>query len=85
MDLIRAYEHLTAIAQILRGPEAKAPKAWRDRLEAGDIDRLFRQAGKHLPTSAQSKRAVLKHPSTRYRICEKEYLDTKRERERQAR
>jgi hypothetical protein len=29
-------------------------------LEAGDIDQLVRQAGKHLPASAQSKKAVLK-------------------------
>jgi hypothetical protein len=60
VDLFHAYEHLTAIAQILWGQEAKAPKAWRDRLQAGDIDQLVRQAGKHLPPSAQSKKAVLK-------------------------
>jgi hypothetical protein len=60
VDLFHAYEHLTAIAQILWGQEAKAPKAWRDRLQAGDIDQLVRQAGKHLPASAQSKKAVLK-------------------------
>ena len=45
--------------QILWGQEAKAPKAWRDWLEAGDIDRLLRQAGKHLPASAQSKKLML--------------------------
>jgi hypothetical protein len=60
VDLFHAYEHLTAIAQMLWGQEAKAPKAWRDRLEAGDIDRLVGQAGKHLPASAQSKKAMLK-------------------------
>lgn len=60
VDLFHAYEHLTAIAQILWGQEAKTPRAWRDRLEAGDIDRLVRQAGKRLPTSAQSKTALLK-------------------------
>jgi hypothetical protein len=60
VDLFHAYEHLTAIAQILWGPEAQAPKAWRDRLEAGDIDRLVRQTGKHLPTSATSKKSMLK-------------------------
>jgi len=37
VDLFHAYEHLTAIAQILWGQDAKAPKAWRDLLEAGDI------------------------------------------------
>ena len=46
--------------QILWGQEAKAPKAWRDWLEAGDIDRLLRQAGKHLPASAQGKKSMLK-------------------------
>ena len=43
VDLFHAYEHLTAIAQILWGPEAKAPKAWRDWLEAGDIRLLLQQ------------------------------------------
>jgi hypothetical protein len=60
VDLFHAYEHLTAIAQMLWGPEAKAPKAWRDQLEAGEIGRLVRQAGKHLPTSATSKKFMLK-------------------------
>lgn len=60
VDLFHAYEHLTAIARILWGPEAKAPKAWRDWLEAGNIDRLVRQAGKRLPASATSKDSMLK-------------------------
>jgi hypothetical protein len=60
VDLFHAYEHLTALAQILWGPEAKAPKAWRDWLEAGDIGRLIRQASKQLPTSAKSKKSMLK-------------------------
>lgn len=60
VDLFHAYEHLTAIAQILWGPQAKAPKAWRDWLEAGNIDRLVRQASKHLPASATSKGSMLK-------------------------
>ena len=60
VDLFHAYEHLTAIAQILWGQQAKAPKAWRDRLEAGDIDRLVRQAGQRLPPRAPSKKAMLK-------------------------
>jgi hypothetical protein len=55
VDLFHAYEHLTAMAQILWGPQAKAPKAWRDWLEAGDIRRLLRQVGKQLPASAPSK------------------------------
>jgi hypothetical protein len=59
VDLFHAYEHLTALAQILWGQEAKAPKAWRDCLEAGDITRLLRQAGKKLPTSAPSKKSML--------------------------
>jgi hypothetical protein len=60
VDLFHAYEHLTAIAQILWGQQAKAPKAWRDSLEAGDIGRLVGKAGKQLPTSAQSKKSMLK-------------------------
>jgi hypothetical protein len=60
VDLFHAYEHLTVIAQILWGQEAKAPKAWRDLLEAGDIARLVRKAGKYLPASAKSKKAMLK-------------------------
>src|SRR6266576_456891 len=59
VDLFHAYEHLTALAQILWGPEAKAPKAWRDWLEAGDIGRLICQAGKQLPASAKSKKSML--------------------------
>jgi len=60
VDLFHAYEHLTAIAQLLWGQEAKAPKMWRDLLEAGDISRLVRKAGSQLPTSAKSKKALLK-------------------------
>jgi hypothetical protein len=60
VDLFHAYEHLTALAQTRWGLEAKAPKAWRDRLEAGDIDRLLRQAGKQLPASAPGKKSMLK-------------------------
>src|SRR5437660_7664664 len=59
VDLFHAYEHLTALAQLLWGPEAKAPKAWRDWLEAGDIGRLIRQASKQLPASAKSKKSML--------------------------
>ena len=60
VDLFHAYEHLTAIAQLLWGQEAKAPKLWRDLLEAGDISRLVRKAGGQLPSSAKSKKAMLK-------------------------
>ena len=60
VDLFHAYEHLTAIAQTLWGQEAKAPKAWRDLLEAGDISGLLRKAGKHLPASGPGKKAMLK-------------------------
>ena len=60
VDLFHAYEHLTAIAQLLWGQEAKAPKAWRDLLEAGDICRLVRKAGKQLPASAKAKKAMIK-------------------------
>jgi hypothetical protein len=60
VDLFHAYEHLTTLAQTLGGPEAKAPKAWRDWLEAGDIRRLLRQAGKRLPASAPTRKSLLK-------------------------
>jgi hypothetical protein len=60
VDLFHAYEHLTAIAQLRWGPEAKAPKVWRDLLEAGEIVRLVRKAGKQLPTSAKGKKSMLK-------------------------
>jgi len=60
VDLFHAFEHLTAMAQLLGGAEAKAPKAWRDLLEAGDVRGLVRKAGKHLPTSVQAKKALFK-------------------------
>lgn len=60
VDLFHAYEHLTVVAQIRWGQNAKAPQAWRDRLEAGDIARLLHQAGKSLPASAQSRKALVK-------------------------
>ena len=60
VDLFHAYEHLTLIAQILWGPEAEAPPAWRDLLEAGDIRRLVNKAGKKLPSSAKSKKSLRK-------------------------
>ena len=60
VDLFHAYEHLTAMAQILWGHEAKAPKLWRDLLEAGDLGRLVGKVGKQLPASAKSKKSLLK-------------------------
>lgn len=60
VDLFHAFEHLTAAAQIRWGQEATAPKAWRDLLEAGDIPRLLKKAGRQLPASAQSKKSLLK-------------------------
>jgi hypothetical protein len=60
VDLFHAYEHLTAIAQILWGQDANAPKAWRDLLEAGAIPQLLHQAGRKLPASAPSKKALVK-------------------------
>ncbi len=59
VDLFHAHEHLTAIAQLRWGQEAKTPKAWRDLLEAGDISRLVGQAGKQLPAAAKSKQTLL--------------------------
>jgi len=60
VDLFHAYEHLTALAQLLWGPGAKAPTVWRDLLEAGDIGRLVRKVGQKLPDSAKTKKAMLK-------------------------
>lgn len=60
VDLFHAYEHLTVAAQLRWGQEAKAPKAWRLLLEAGDISRLVRTAGRQLPASARGRKAMLK-------------------------
>ncbi len=60
VDLFHAYEHLTSIAQLLWGTEAKAPKTWRDLLEAGNISGLIRKAGRRLPSSAQGKTKMAK-------------------------
>jgi len=60
VDLFHAYEHLTLIAQIRWGPAAKAPKLWRDWLEAGDVRRLVRKVGQQLPASAKSKKSMRK-------------------------
>jgi hypothetical protein len=60
VDLFHAFEHLTLLAHILWGPEAESPKAWRDVLEAGDIQRLVSQAGKHLPSSAKARKSLRK-------------------------
>lgn len=58
VDLFHAYEHLSAVAQSLKGPEAKAPKAWRDLLEAGNICGLLRKAGQQLPASAAGRKSL---------------------------
>jgi len=60
VDLFHGHVHLTDLAQILWGQEAKAPKPWRDLLEDGDIERLVHQAGKQLPASGQKKKAMHK-------------------------
>lgn len=60
VDLFHAYEHLSALAQTLWGPEAKAPKPWRDLLEAGNISGLLRTARKQLPVSGRRKKLLLK-------------------------
>lgn len=60
VDLFHAFEHLTTIAQILWGQDAKAPKLWRDLLEAGDIHRLVHKAGQQLPASTKSKKSMVK-------------------------
>jgi hypothetical protein len=60
VDLFHAYEHLTAIAQILWGQEAKAPKSWRDLLQAGNISGLLHKAGQTLPASGSIRKSLLK-------------------------
>jgi hypothetical protein len=60
VDLFHAYEHLNAMAKLRQGPEAKAPKAWRDLLEAGEIEQLLQKTGKQLPQSAPLKKTLLK-------------------------
>lgn len=58
VDLFHAFEHLSLIARIFWGPEAESPQAWRDLLEDGDIGRLINKAGKRLPSSAKSRKAL---------------------------
>ena len=81
VDLFHAYEHLTAIAQILWGQEAKAPKAWRDLLEAGNIARLVSKAGQDLPASAKSKKSLVKQlhyfEHNALQMCYAEYREKK--------
>jgi hypothetical protein len=60
VDLFHAFEHLSVLAQIRYGPEAKAPQAWRELLEAGNIPRLVRKAGEQLPASAKNKKTMLR-------------------------
>lgn len=60
VDLFHAYEHLTTVAQLLRGPDAKAPQPWRELLKAGEIARLIRTVGKQLPTAAQRRKLLRK-------------------------
>jgi hypothetical protein len=60
VDLFHAFEHLTLIARIFWGPEAETPQAWRALLEAGDIGKLVRHAGKRLPSSAKSRKSLRK-------------------------
>lgn len=60
VDLFHAYEHLTLLAQVRWGPEAKAPPAWREWLQAGDIATLVRRAGQHWPTGADRQQALRK-------------------------
>lgn len=58
VDLFHAYEHLTLLAQLRWGPEAKAPPAWRQWLEAGDIATLLRRAGQRWPPGATARQAL---------------------------
>lgn len=58
VDLFHAYEHLNALAQTRRGAQAKAPQAWRDLLEAGNIRALVRKAGRRMPASAATRKLL---------------------------
>jgi hypothetical protein len=60
VDLYHAYEHLTLIAHIYWGKEAKAPQSWKDRLAEGNITRLVSKAGQHLPSSMAARKALSK-------------------------
>ena len=60
VDLFHAYEHLTDVAKIIWGPEARAAQDWCDLLEAGEIASLVRVAGKRVPPSSRSKKPLLK-------------------------
>jgi hypothetical protein len=60
VDLFHAYEHLSLIAHLVWGPEAEAPKAWRELLEAGDITQLINHAGRRLPSSSKGKKSLRK-------------------------
>jgi hypothetical protein len=60
VDLFHAFEHLNLMAQLLWGPQAKAPKRWRALLEAGAIGSLVRKAGKKLPHGAAGREAMRK-------------------------
>ena len=60
VDLFHAFEHLSLMVQCLWGAEAKAPKLWRELLEAGEIATLVRKAGKKLPPGAAAKEAMRK-------------------------
>lgn len=60
VDLFHAYEHLTTVAKLLGGPEAKAPQDWCDLLEAGEIAWLVRSAGKRVASSSDKKKPLLK-------------------------
>ena len=59
VDLFHAYEHLTTLAQLRWGPEAKAPKAWRDLLEATSADSSAKLATNSPPPRKQKVHA---HP-----------------------
>lgn len=60
VDLFHAFEHLNLMAQLLRAPETKTPKLWRELLEAGAIGSLVRKAGKKLPPGAAGREAMRK-------------------------
>ena len=55
VDLFHAYEHLTALAQILWGQEAKAPQAWRRWLEAAISTGSFAKQANGCPPSPLAK------------------------------
>jgi hypothetical protein len=60
VDLFHAYEHLNHVAQLLYGPDARAPKPWRRLLKAGNIEQLIAKVQSQTPRSATRAKQIRK-------------------------